>query len=698
VHTASRTALARTNPPRLLAHRHLVALAATALIIAACETASPTDTTPPGPVTSLTATASDAAVTLTWTDPTAADLSVIRITRTPGGTPAEVAAGVETYTASGLTNGTQYSFSLVAVDAAGNASTAVVATATPPGTSASCANPIDLLDADVDDGVTLVSGSCYRVSSAITVSGGTLTIPSDVIVEFTDTGSLVVAVGAALAANGTAGSPVIFRGTEAIKGFWRGIRIQSESLSNVLNHVVVRDAGASAWSGNTSHVAALWMAEGRVAITHSTFTNNAGNGIQAFGNATLQAFSDNLFYANDVPMWLHPDRVGEIDDTSSFSDGGVENVGQYVKVTFGNNDAVTTAQTWPALEVPYRVTDRTFVGAPLTVAPGTVVEFDQGTSLIANTGTLNLSGTAADPIVLRGVEAIRGHWQGVRIMTDSPQNVFEHVVVRDAGASPWSGATTHVAALYMAEGRVAITHSTFTNNAGTGIQAFGNATFEAFGDNLFYANEAPMWLYPDRVGEIDGTSSFSDGGVPNDDQFVRVTFGNNDYVSTTQTWPALTVPYRVTTRTFVRAPLTIAAGARLEFAQGVEFIVADAVGSFSAGSLTLAGTEPNRVVLAGAEDLSGYWIGVFIETASASNVFSYATISNGGAPSSLEEANVEVLNGTLALQGNVEVTDSGGYGIYLTGSSLTGCPVLTGSNNLDGLIGSSTSSTDCPPP
>jgi hypothetical protein len=489
------------NHPRLLGHRHLVALAATALILAACETAPPTDTTPPGPVTSLTAVASDAAVTLTWTDPTATDLSVIRINRTPGGTTAEVDAGDETFAASGLTNGTEYSFSLVAVDAAGNASTAVVATATPPGTSASCANPVDLLDADVDGGVTLVSGTCYRVSSAITVSGGTLTIPSDVVVEFTDTGWLTVAVGAALAANGTAGAPVIFRGTEAIEGFWRGIRIQSESLSNVLNHVVVRDAGASAWTGNGNHVAALFMFEGRAAITNSTFTNNAGTGIQAYGNATLAAFSDNLFYANDVPMWLHPDRVGELDDTSAFSQGGVENDGQYVLVTFGNNDAVTSAQTWPALEVPYRVTDRTNIDAPLTIA----------------------------------------------------------------------------------------------------------------------------------------------------------------------------------------------AGARLEFEQDVELIVDDA------GSLTLAGTESNRVDLVGVEELNGYWIGVLIQTASGSNVFSYATISNGGSTdgAGIHVANVEVLNGTLDLEGSVEVTNSGGFGLYVDTGTLTGCAVLSGSGNVSGNFGAEDSSIDC---
>jgi hypothetical protein len=200
-----------------------------------------------------------------------------------------------------------------------------------------------------------------------------------------------------------------------------------------------------------------------------------------------------------------------------------------------------------------------------------------------------------------------------------------------------------------------------------------------------------MWLHPDRVGEIDDTSSFSQGGVENDGQYVKVTFGNNDAVTTAQTWPALEVPYRVTDRTNIDAPLTIAAGARLEFDQDVEFIVDDA------GTLTLAGTETDRVVLAGSEDLNGYWRGVLILTASASNVFSYATISNGGSPSSLEDANVELLNGTLTLTGNVDLTNSGGYGIYLTDSALSGCPVLTGSSNDDDLIGSLRSTTDCSP-
>jgi hypothetical protein len=334
------------------------------------------------------------------------------------------------------------------------------------------------------------------------------------------------------------------------------------------------------------------------------------------------------------------------------------------------------------------------VDEPLTVAPGTVVEFEQGASLIVqNSGSLGLSGTAVDPIVLRGAEPSRGYWKGVQIQTDAAANVFDHVELRDAGSDPWAGGADQNAGLYLtANSRVAITNSAFVNNEGYGIQArTATTSFPAFADNLFYDNVVPMGLHADRAGELDENSAFSSGADVNENQYVELTFSNTDFVSTPQTWPALEVPYRVRDRTFVRAPLTIAAGATLEFAQDVEFIVEDT------GSLTLAGTEVDRVSLVGAEDLNGYWIGVLIETASASNVFSYATISNGGSAdgAGIHVANVEVLNGSLALQGNVEVTDSGGFGLYVDSSTLSGCPVLSGSGNVSGNFDGEDSTTDC---
>jgi len=111
------------------------------------------DTTPPGDVSSLSCTAGDAEFSLTWTDPSDADLDHIEITWSPdGSSPQTVDVGTETLTATGLTNGTEYTFTVCAVDAAGNKSGGVTDQAIPtaPGTLA-----VALTNASAENGVLL---------------------------------------------------------------------------------------------------------------------------------------------------------------------------------------------------------------------------------------------------------------------------------------------------------------------------------------------------------------------------------------------------------------------------------------------------------------------------------------------------------------------------------------------------------------
>jgi hypothetical protein len=89
------------------------------------------DATPPTNVTNLDGTPGDAKVTLTWTDPTDADLDHIEITWSPGeATPISV-EGAQTTTITGLTNGTVYTFTVKAVDEAGNKSAGETKALTP---------------------------------------------------------------------------------------------------------------------------------------------------------------------------------------------------------------------------------------------------------------------------------------------------------------------------------------------------------------------------------------------------------------------------------------------------------------------------------------------------------------------------------------------------------------------------------------
>ncbi|MFT4222578.1 formylglycine-generating enzyme family protein [Dysgonomonas sp.] len=86
----------------------------------------PDDVTPPEEVSGLSGTAGNMQVVLHWTDPTDADFTKVGITYSPGGTTAvEVGKGAQTAVITGLSNDTEYTFTLKTVDASGNESAGI---------------------------------------------------------------------------------------------------------------------------------------------------------------------------------------------------------------------------------------------------------------------------------------------------------------------------------------------------------------------------------------------------------------------------------------------------------------------------------------------------------------------------------------------------------------------------------------------
>ena len=129
----------------------------------------------PGPVTDLTATPSDGAVALRWSDPTDDDLDRIEITRTPdGGGPLSVPAATESFTARELTNGTSYTFTFRAVDTEGNRSAQVTVSATPGASGAeelpATGTEIDISFEDPANPSVTLSASDVQRGSLLTVS------------------------------------------------------------------------------------------------------------------------------------------------------------------------------------------------------------------------------------------------------------------------------------------------------------------------------------------------------------------------------------------------------------------------------------------------------------------------------------------------------------------------------------------------
>lgn len=97
------------------------------LFLSACDK----DKTPPGEVTDLVARGGAERVHITWTEPLDVDLTSIQIEEIGAKKVYALPSGFDSITIVELTNGINYEFAVVAVDADGNKSNAVRASATP---------------------------------------------------------------------------------------------------------------------------------------------------------------------------------------------------------------------------------------------------------------------------------------------------------------------------------------------------------------------------------------------------------------------------------------------------------------------------------------------------------------------------------------------------------------------------------------
>ncbi|HNY22203.1 MAG TPA: fibronectin type III domain-containing protein, partial [Treponemataceae bacterium] len=92
------------------------------------------DTTPPAEVTNLVVSAGDSSITVSWNEPVDSDFAKVEILYS-GSVIATIAKGTFLTTASNLTNGVTYTFTVRTVDAKGNSSAGQTISATPAASS-----------------------------------------------------------------------------------------------------------------------------------------------------------------------------------------------------------------------------------------------------------------------------------------------------------------------------------------------------------------------------------------------------------------------------------------------------------------------------------------------------------------------------------------------------------------------------------
>jgi Cutinase/Fibronectin type III domain len=385
-------------------------------------TASAPDTTPPGPVTNLTATPTSSSVALSWSNPSDADFAGVVIRRAVGATPpASATAGTlvtdaakpaTSYTDIGLAPGTQYSYALFAHDgvpnyanpAAKSVTTASAPDTTPPGpvtnltatpTSSSVAlswsNP-----SDADFAGVVIRRELGAIAPATATTGTLVTDTAKTATSFTDTGL----------APGTAYSYAVF------------------AHDGVPNY-----AGPALLTAATTTPADT-TAPGPVTALHTTTITTTSVGL-AWTNPADPDFTGVLIRRAAGPT--PPATVTDGDPVTttgttatSFTDTNLAPGTTYTYALFAhdgvpNYAAATTLstgtpasaapvhlcglldgdQTWDPAIAPVYILDCTITipaGVTLTVHPGTIIKASSGATLQVD-GSLVASGTAGSPVV-----------------------------------------------------------------------------------------------------------------------------------------------------------------------------------------------------------------------------------------------------------------------------------------------------------
>ncbi len=634
------------------------ALAATLALLAACESSSTSPDPDPDPVAVTAVVVSSPSSTLEVG-------STMQLTATVS--PASVSQAVS-WSSSDNTRASVNGSGLVTAIVPGAVRITATSTLDPTrssGVDLALTGCLPLVQATVAGGATLPADTCYQVTNALTVSGGTLVVSPGVRIEFGTSGSLTATGSGRLQALGTAAKPILFTSSDPV-GTWRGVYFNdSRGTENALHHVTIERAGSSAWSGfGSSRTALLVSGASLVSVRNTTLAQSGGTGLTAYEGAEL-TFVDNTLRQNAVAAWVHPTVAQYIDKSTAF----VNNTDNVLRVAFGNNDAVQTAQTWQRLTVPFELQTRMYVDAALTLEPGVLVSSLAGVSLnVRNEGSLTALGTVSQPIVFTSKVAAPGSWKGISIATLSTANRFDHVVFENGGSDAWSGFSESRAMVYLLAGsRAVITNSMFRGSSFYGFWVPAEGDITGFNGNTFTQNVRTMIVHPNRVGDIAANNSFSQ----NTENSVRVTFGNNDAVTTAQRWRKIGSPFKVMDRTTIKAALVIDAGAELEFAQNASLVVSDE------GSLRADGTVSDPVIFRGVEDLASFWKGIQFATAKAQNMLSNVVFRNAGSAAWYGGSNANgtlwvTADGTLTLT-NVSFAQTGGFAAIVSNGGALLC-------------------------
>ncbi|MFP4370001.1 MAG: DUF5018 domain-containing protein [Candidatus Kapaibacterium sp.] len=306
--------------------------------------------------------------------------------------------------------------------------------------------------------------------------------------------------------------------------------------------------------------------------------------------------------------------------------------------------------------IDYRISDWIWVenNALLTIEAGVKIEFTSihsGLSFGENAG-LKVEGTIENPVIMTGPETNpnNGAWGGLEISSARADNIWEHLVIENAGL------TDGQAVSLAGDASVKMRFCTIKGSLGYGINAYGGDIDEFKSCVIMECEKAPiLFAHLNQVSALDMSSTFAYNG----ENYIEVFY--QTYIEETTNINKINIPYLTRGFSVNNGTLNIEEGVTFLMEYYTEVRVEEG------GKINADGKDGSPIIFTVMDEDKdpGYWFGIKIYN-QFSNVLKNCVIEYGGAGDG--GANLDLSEGKAELE-NVALKHSLAYGIIIDENS-----------------------------